>query len=88
MPFSPGDLVTTRTTDPAHHTRVPRYARGRVGTIVEREGAWPLADVNAVQPGAPVEAVYAVRFAARDLWGEGDHVVVLDLWSSYLEDAR
>jgi nitrile hydratase len=87
MPFSPGDRVVTTLTDPPHHTRVPRYARGRIGTIVEREGAWALPDVNAVRAGAPVEDVYAVRFAARDLWGHGAHAVVLDLWSSYLEDA-
>jgi nitrile hydratase len=87
MPFSPGDRVRTRLADPPHHTRLPQYARGRVGTIVVREGEWALADVNSQGRGdAPVEAVYAVRFAARDLWGEGDHAVVLDLWSSYLED--
>jgi nitrile hydratase len=88
MPFSPGDRVRTRLTDPPHHTRVPQYARGRYGTVLEREGEWPLADVNARGSGAPIEPVYAVRFAAHDLWGEGDHAVVLDLWSSYLEAGR
>ncbi|MEO6713650.1 MAG: SH3-like domain-containing protein [Mycobacteriales bacterium] len=85
MPFSPGDHVLTRITDPTHHTRVPRYARGRIGTVVEREGTWALPDVNAYAPGAQVEAVYSVRFDARDLWGEGSHAVVLNLWESYLE---
>jgi nitrile hydratase len=28
-----------------------------------------------------------VRFAASELWGSGDHSVVLDLWESYLEPA-
>ena len=46
MPYSPGDRVLTRNTDPAHHTRVPRYARGRIGTIVEHEGAWALPEVE------------------------------------------
>jgi nitrile hydratase len=31
--------------------------------------------------------IYAVRFAARELWGEGDHHVVLDLSESYLREA-
>lgn len=88
MAFSPGDLVRTSHLDPPHHTRLPRYARGRVGVVVEREGEWLLADVNAAGRGdAPMEPVYAVRFDARDLWGDGDHCVVLNLWSSYLEPA-
>ncbi|PZA19960.1 SH3-like domain-containing protein, partial [Modestobacter versicolor] len=29
--FAPGDRVRTRATDPAGHTRLPRYARGAVG---------------------------------------------------------
>ena len=31
--------------------------------------------------------VYAVQFLARDLWGEGDHVVMVDLFEPYLEQA-
>ena len=50
------------------------------------EGRHPLADARARGVAQPSpEPVYAVRFAARDLWGEGDHDVVLDLWESYLE---
>jgi hypothetical protein len=84
--FPPGTPVRTFRHDPAHHTRLPRYARGKRGVVVEPEGRAELADVSAQGRGdAPVEQVYAVRFAARDLWGEGDHHVVLDLWESYLE---
>jgi nitrile hydratase len=36
--------------------------------------------------------VYAVRFAARDLFGEGEHTVTIALWQSYMspvdEDGR
>ena len=84
--FPPGTRVRTFPHDPPHHTRLPRYARGKTGVVVEPEGRAELADVSARGSGdAPVEQVYAVRFAARDLWGEGDHHVVLDLWESYLE---
>ncbi|MGP4045492.1 SH3-like domain-containing protein [Streptomyces sp. 2A115] len=84
--FAPGTVVRTYLHDPPHHTRLPRYARGRRGVVVEPEGPAPLADVSAQGRGdAPVEQIYAVRFAARDLWGEGDHHVVLDLWESYLD---
>ncbi|MCW2697400.1 MAG: Cobalt-containing nitrile hydratase subunit beta, partial [Modestobacter sp.] len=42
--FAPGDRVRTRATDPAGHTRLPRYARGAVGVLVEQAGRHPLAD--------------------------------------------
>jgi nitrile hydratase len=80
--------VRTRRTDPPHHTRLPRYARGAVGTVVETEGAHPLADDRARGLPAEPEPVYAVRFAASELFGEGDHAVVLALWESYLEEVR
>jgi nitrile hydratase len=32
-----------------------------------------------------VTPVYAVRFEAADLWGEGDHSVIVDLWEPYLD---
>ncbi|MER5440718.1 SH3-like domain-containing protein [Streptomyces sp. NPDC002790] len=83
-----GDLVRTYRHDPPHHTRLPRYARGKLGVVVEPEGRAPLADVRAQGRGnAPDEMIYAVRFAARELWGEGGHDVVLDLSESYLRKA-
>jgi nitrile hydratase len=84
--FGPGTLVRTSRIDPPHHTRLPRYARGAIGIVLESEGRHPLADDRA--RGLPTEpqTVYAVRFAARELFGEGDHGVTLDLWESYLEE--
>jgi hypothetical protein len=85
--FAPGDRVRTRAADPDGHTRLPRYARGAVGTVVERAGAHPLADERA-RGGAPdPHAVHHVRFAAADLFGAGDHDVVVELWEDYLEEA-
>ncbi len=85
--FSPGDQVRTSRTDPPHHTRLPRYARGATGTVVERQGCHPLPDRRARQLTAEPEPVYAVRFAAAELFGEGDHTVTVDLWESYLRPA-
>jgi Nitrile hydratase beta subunit, C-terminal len=82
--FSPGDRVRASRTDPPHHTRLPRYARGAVGTVVEWQGRYPLPDHRARCLPAEPEPVYAVRFAARELFGEGDHTVTVDLWESYL----
>jgi nitrile hydratase subunit beta len=85
--FSPGDLVRASRVDPPHHTRLPRYARGAIGTVVERQGRYPLPDRRARCLTAEPEAVYAVRFTARELFGGGDHTVTVDLWESYLGPA-
>jgi nitrile hydratase len=67
---------------------LPRYARGAVGTVLECEGSHPLADDRA--RGLPVQPqpVYTVRFPARELFGEGDHSVMLALFESYLQEER
>jgi hypothetical protein len=84
--FAAGEAVRARSVDPWHHTRVPRYVRGHTGRVVDVAGKWPLADDMALRSAQPrVEAVYTVAFAARELWGEGEHDVMLDLWESYLE---
>ena len=83
--FAPGDRVRTRATDPAGHTRLPRYARGAVGVVVEPAGRHPLADDRARGLTPEPQAVYHVRFAAGDLFGEGDHSVTVELWEQYLE---
>ena len=85
--FGPGDRVRTRTADPAGHTRLPRYARGAIGEVVEVAGHHPLADDLANGHRTAPQAVHHVRFAARDLFGEGDHTVTVELWEDYLEPA-
>ena len=76
--------MRTSRTDPPHHTRLPRYARGAIGTIVESQGLHPLPDDRA--RGLPCEPlpVYTVRFQARDLFDEGEHAVTVDIWESLL----
>jgi nitrile hydratase subunit beta len=82
--FASGARVQASRLDPSHHTRLPRYARGAVGVIVECEGTYPRPDDRARGLDAKPEPVYAVRFAARDLFGEGDHTVTIALWQSYM----
>jgi nitrile hydratase subunit beta len=85
--FRVGDTVRATRVDPPHHTRMPRYARGAVGTVTDLRGRHPLPDRNARRLAAEPEPVYAVAFAARELFGEGDHTVTIDLWESYLQPA-
>jgi nitrile hydratase len=62
--------------------------QGRVGEVVELRRSQPLPG-ESLGGGGPAELtpVYAVRFAAAELWGAGDHSVTLDLWEHYLEEA-
>jgi nitrile hydratase len=56
-----------------------------VGEVVQVAGHHPLADDRARGRQSPPQAVYHVRFAATDLFGEGDHAVTVELWDGYLE---
>jgi nitrile hydratase subunit beta len=84
--FAAGSRVRTRTVDPDGHTRLPRYASGHTGEVVEVRATWQLPD-EAVRGLFRAEPVYAVRFTGAELWGSGSHSVILDLWESYLEEA-
>lgn len=84
--FRPGERVLVTQRDPVGHTRAPRYVRGRTGTIVEQQGVQVLPDLAVgSDPERTAQPLYAVRFAAGDLFGQGDHSVTVNLWESYLE---
>jgi len=88
--FAAGQTVRAREIHPAGHTRLPRYVRGRVGTIERDHGAHVFPDSNARFQGENPQVLYTVRFAARELWGEAAHpgdAVYLDLWEDYLDGA-
>ncbi len=82
--LGPGGGARPPTTDPVGHTRLPRYARGAVGVLVERAGRHPLADDRARGRATEPRPVWHVRFAAADLFGSGDHTVTVELWEDYL----
>jgi nitrile hydratase subunit beta len=83
-----GDPIRTRNIHPEGHTRLPRYARAKRGTIDGVHGVFVLPDSNASFRGENPQYLYSVRFAARELWGEqaaAADAVYIDLWESYLE---
>ena len=88
--FAEGATVRARNLNPAGHTRLPRYVRGRLGVIVAQRGVHVFPDSHAHGRGEDPRPLYTVRFAARELWGpeanSGDSVC-LDLWEPYLEHA-
>jgi nitrile hydratase subunit beta len=86
--YSVGERVRARKINPAGHTRLPRYARGRTGVIEIDRGVQNFPDTSVYGRGDNPQHVYSVRFAARELWGEEASArdsVYLDLWESYLE---
>jgi nitrile hydratase beta subunit len=86
--FSAGERVRARNINPAGHTRMPRYARGKTGEIARDHGVYVFPDTNAHYRGESRQHVYSVRFAARELWGESASArdsVYLDMWDDYLE---
>ncbi len=88
--FKVGQRVRARNMNPLGHTRLPRYARGKEGTIVRHRGVFVFPDTNAQFQGEHPQHLYSVRFAARELWGEDAaprDSVSLDMWDSYLEHA-
>ncbi|HEY1294298.1 MAG TPA: nitrile hydratase subunit beta [Chloroflexota bacterium] len=89
--FKPGDAVVVRNVHPSGHTRMPRYVRGKRGTIDRLYGLEPLPDASAAGRGSVPEPLYSVRFEAEVLWGksaDGRGSVNVDLWESYLEQPR
>jgi nitrile hydratase len=90
--FAIGDAVVTRriaqnTMVAGGHTRLPVYAAGATGRILRLHGTHVFPDSNAHGQGEAPEPLYAVAFAASELWAQPEHPrdeVVLDLWQSYL----
>lgn len=88
--FAVGDQVRTRNIQPAGHTRLPAYARGRAGTIVAIHGAHVFPDSNAHFAGEAPEPLYTVAFAATELYGadaDPTLTVHIEAWEPYLDRA-
>lgn len=85
--FGVGDVVTVADVHPTGHTRLPRYIRGRTGTVELVHPAFVFPDTNAHGFGEHPQYVYAVSFTAAQLWGTGDHTVRVDVFETYLEPA-
>ena len=88
--FQAGQQIRARNINPVGHTRLPRYARGKLGTIERDYGVFVFPDTNAQFLGENPQHLYAVRFSARELWGEQakrQDTVYLSMWDDYLETA-
>jgi nitrile hydratase subunit beta len=88
--FGAGDRVRARNIHPAGHTRLPRYVRGKVGTVVLVHGAHVFPDAHARGEGEDPQWLYTVRFDGTELWGpdaDAASSVSVDAFEPYLEPA-
>ena len=68
--FKVGDRVRTRNIHPHTHTRLPRYARDKVGVVECVRGFHVFPDSVAIGEGENPQWLYTVLFDASELWGE------------------
>jgi nitrile hydratase len=88
--FALGDQVRTLNIHPSGHTRLPRYVRGRVGTVCTVHGAHVFPDSHAHGRGEDPQWLYTVCFDGRELWGaEADPglMISVDAFEPYLAPA-
>jgi nitrile hydratase len=88
--FKPGDRVRTKNIHPATHTRLPRYARDKLGTVQLVHGCHAFPDAVAIDKGDDPQWLYTVVFEGSELWGpDADPTVQvsIDAFEPYLEPA-
>jgi nitrile hydratase beta subunit len=89
--YAIGDKVRTVTTVPAHHTRLPGYARGKLGVIQRIHGVHVFPDSNSQGLGESPQWLYTVAFDEQELWGDQEpkqrSTISVDAFEPYLEPA-
>jgi nitrile hydratase beta subunit len=88
--FKAGDRVRMKNIHPRTHTRLPRYARGRVGVIEAQRGCHVYPDSVVAGEGENPQWLYTVVFDGRELWGpDADPMlkVSIEAFEPYLDKA-
>jgi len=88
--FNIGDRVRAKNIHPTTHTRLPRYARGRVGVVQLVHGCLAFPDAVAIDKGDDPQWLYTVVFDGAELWGaDADPTVKvsIDAFEPYLDPA-
>lgn len=88
--FAKGQKVIARNIHPSGHTRLPRYIRNHVGTVVECLGSYAFADSRAHGLGENPQPTYMVRFSGDELWGpdcEPNSSLTIEMFDDYLDPA-
>ncbi|GAA3663298.1 nitrile hydratase subunit beta [Nocardioides ginsengisoli] len=90
--FAVGDVVRVRGVAPLGHTRLARYVRGKVGTVVAYRGSFVFPDSAGNDRGEDPHHLYTIRLEGTELWGEeyADPRTssTFDVWEPYIELVR
>ena len=85
--FSVGDKIRVRNYNPATHTRLPGYLRGKLGVVEADYGVFAFPDTHAHGLGEKPQHCYSVKFTAREVWGEtasARDTLRVDLFDDYM----
>lgn len=88
--FEVGQTVRARNIHPRSHTRLPRFARGHLGTIERIQGCHTYPDAMVEKGVEQGEWLYTVVFDGRELWGPDAEVgtaISIEAFEPYLEPA-
>lgn len=88
--FKAGDAIRVRNYNPATHTRLPGYLRGKLGTVEKDYGVFIFPDTHAHGPDTKPQHCYSVRFTARELWGDTASprdTLFVDVFDDYADPA-
>ncbi len=86
--FRLGDPVLARNLNWSGHSRLPRYIRGKRGSIARVNGWYAIEDGHADELGPNPQTVYTVGFAGPEVWGPNTDPklrVYLEMWEGYLD---
>ena len=87
--FAPGLRVRVSDRASLGHCRTPVYLRGCAGTIISVAGRFRDPERLAYhKPGLPLQTLYRIRFAQRDLWsgygGDAGDDIEADIFEHWL----
>ena len=88
--FKAGNPVRVRNHNPATHTRLPGYLRGKLGTVEKDHGVFAFPDTHAHGLGDKAQHCYSVRFTACELWGPtapARDTLRVDVFDDYMDIA-
>ena len=90
MSYSVGQRVRVGARQHDGHHRTPGYLKGKVGTVERQHASFTNPETRAYGgDGLPLQPLYLVGFAQRDLWpeyhGPPDDTIHVDLLEHWLE---
>ncbi|MBT8154081.1 nitrile hydratase subunit beta [Epibacterium ulvae] len=88
--YAVGDKILTRNIFIKGHTRLPRYAREKIGVITQHHGIFSFNDSAANEQDERPQHLYTATFTARELWGPEASAIDklnLNVWEEHIDPA-